>query len=536
MQRRRRATTRPERASGRAGPGSRHGSARPGSGTGRAGEDRSRAPPASRRRCARVALRHQPATDARRPSARSSAGVGPADRSRPGRTRRPRWSPRPVAGPPALRRPAIASAPRRTCSWSLVSSRHSAPAGRSAPQASARSRSVAGGPAGRLEQDRRAVVRGDAREALPSLAALAAAGTPRTPSAAPGCRSPRAPRAPPRRPGWAPPRRPPPTHALTSSPPGSLTSGVPASVTRATSSPARSRARSSASAPVVALGVVADQRRARCRDAPTAGGSAACPRPPRPPPTGASRSRAAVMSPRLPMGVATTYRVPRPSAPAPSATRSSADGGAGRGSRCPAVRGPTLAMGGIWRLNSAPATMPVHALDHRAVEAVRDHLVDGPPPVHEPEQDAVDGRRRRSRPRSRRSGPATGPREGALRTMASGTPMATDSWRTWVLYRSRDGREGAGAVAEQGRVADERLGLVAGADDQPAPGHRVVVQHHHPGARHEVAAPQRASRPRSPALEVGVDDGADVDQLARRSRGPRPRPRASSRDSGDEVR
>ena len=65
-----------------------------------------------------------------------------------------------------------------------------------------------------------------------------------------------------------------------------------------------------------------------------------------------------------------------------------------------------------------------------------------------------------------------------------------------ALVQVADRVERAGAVAEQRRVADQRLGLVAGPDDQPAPRHRVVVQDGHPHAGHEVAAPQGdASRP-----------------------------------------
>ena len=103
---------------------------------------------------------------------------------RPPARRRSTNSPRSVIvavrGP---RRPARRAAPRTISSWSFVSSRQTR-AGRSAPQAAARSRSVAASRVGRLEQDRRPLVGGDPRQPLPPLAAASAAGTPRTPSAA----------------------------------------------------------------------------------------------------------------------------------------------------------------------------------------------------------------------------------------------------------------------------------------------------------------------------------------------------------------
>ena len=62
------------------------------------------------------------------------------------------------------------SGPRTIVSWSFVSSRQTA-AARSAPQAAARSASVAAGPARRLEQDGSARVPGDLGEPLAPLAA-----------------------------------------------------------------------------------------------------------------------------------------------------------------------------------------------------------------------------------------------------------------------------------------------------------------------------------------------------------------------------
>ena len=71
--------------------------------------------------------------------------------------------------PSAARSASSPSDPRTTCSWSLVSSRQTAP-GRSGPQAAARSRSVAAGAARRLEQHAPPPVRGDRRQPLAPLA------------------------------------------------------------------------------------------------------------------------------------------------------------------------------------------------------------------------------------------------------------------------------------------------------------------------------------------------------------------------------
>ena len=167
------------------------------------------------------------------------------------------------------------------------------------------------GPAGRLEQDRRAVVRAmrasRSRRSAPLRGrnpsnAQRGAGMPLAMSAASTADGP----------GMGTTAPPSAAQALTSSPPGSLTRGVPASVTSATSSPARSRARSSASAPLVTLRVEADQRRADVGARPQLPGD---PRVlGRHHRDGAQgRDGALVMSPRWPMGVATTYSVPRPS-------------------------------------------------------------------------------------------------------------------------------------------------------------------------------------------------------------------------------
>ena len=155
----------------------------------------------------------------------------------------------------------------------------------------------------------------------------------------------------------------------------------------------------------------------------------------------------------------------------------------------PAVRGPIFAMGGTWRLNSAPGDHPVDPFDGRAIEALGHDLVDRQSPVHEPEEDAVD----------------LGVREpdlglvGLARPQVRGGCLAEDRvghadrgghLPDLALVEVADRVERAGAVAPERGVADEGLGLVAGADHEATPRDRAVVEHHHPGPRHEVAASQ----------------------------------------------
>ena len=157
----------------------------------------------------------------------------------------------------------------------------------------------------------------------------------------------------------------------TSSPPGSLTSGVPASVTSATSSPAASRASSSSRRAVAALGVVAGERRldavARPEPARQAGVLG------RDHATARSTSRArSVMSPRLPMGVATTYSVPSP-LPCSGTVGRQARRGAGPAARIEVVdaRRPGTELGDRRHLalELGARHHPVDPFHHRALEA-----------------------------------------------------------------------------------------------------------------------------------------------------------------------
>ena len=84
--------------------------------------------------------------------------------------------------PPAPR--ASPSGPRTTCSWSFVSSRHTAP-GRSSPQAAGEVAQRGREPRRRLEQDRSPARRRRSRPAAPAARGRSAAGTPRTTSADP---------------------------------------------------------------------------------------------------------------------------------------------------------------------------------------------------------------------------------------------------------------------------------------------------------------------------------------------------------------
>ena len=220
-------------------------------------------PCARPRRTARVAGSRSPAETCRAASPRAEpvghAGPrrGPARprarlrrRPRPRRRRptRPRRRPRP--GPGSSRRPPCAASspsdPRAICSCSFVSSRQTAP-GRSAPQAAARSRSVA---ASRPGASNRTVPRSSAAiRASRSRRSRPERG--RNPSN--DQRGPRhaarrrPPRARTRRPGSGTTVPPAAAHAATSPSPGSDTTGVPASVTSARSAPPSRCARSSRS-------------------------------------------------------------------------------------------------------------------------------------------------------------------------------------------------------------------------------------------------------------------------------------------------
>ena len=224
-----------------------------------------------RARTGRAAKTRLPGDLARRRGAGQAAGhQGPATRARPARKRircagsegssvggvRPASAARRSARGQPARAPAttMVTSPRAPdlavggrAASSAERPAHAPPRGawsapgrprprRSAPQAAARSRSVAAVRPGASNRTRRPVVRGDPREPLAALAARSAAGTPRTPSAAPAMpladeRGQHRRRARDRHD----PRRRAAAQAATSPSPGSLTSGVPASVTSATS-------------------------------------------------------------------------------------------------------------------------------------------------------------------------------------------------------------------------------------------------------------------------------------------------------------
>src|SRR6185503_10837390 len=229
-----------------------------------------------------------------------------------------------------------------------------------------------------------------------------------------------------------------------------------------------------------------------------------------------------VTSPRFPIGVATTYSVPRA-----SGTRSGA-----AGARAPPrvqvvdAGGPRSELGDRRHLalELRGCDEPLDALDERAVEAHLRQLVGAPAAVDPPVQDAVEQRVA--------EGAVVlvglvGPQVGARR-LGDDLPGHTDRRRelpNLALVQVADRVEGARVVPEQRRVADQRLGLVAGAHDQPAERRRAVVEdrHAHPG--HEVAAAERrrladAFTARATAglavrAEIAVDHRRDVDQRAR---------------------
>ena len=207
-----------------------------------------------------------------------------------------------------------------TVSWSFVSSRHTA----AGPIGAARRREVpracAATRLGRLEHDRAPLVGGDAGEPLPPLAAGARQEPLERPVRAGDARHGHGREHGRRARASARPCRPPPAHAATSSSPGSLTTGVPASVTSARSAPAR-RCSSSAAArgparsgrgswsSASSISWRSSSRRVSRVSSAAISGTARS--------TSSARS---VMSPRLPIGVATTYSVP-PAGPPPAGVR-----------------------------------------------------------------------------------------------------------------------------------------------------------------------------------------------------------------------
>ena len=90
-------------------------------------------------------------------------------------------------------------------------------------------------------------------------------------------------------------------------------------------------------------------------------------------------------------------------------------------------------------------------------------------------------------------------------------------------------------VGVPGEVAEQPLGLVAGAERERAVGRGEIEQRDHAGARHDVAEAARA-RVRRRWRQLAVHGGADVDRRAPRSRARRSRAGACSRLSGLEVR
>ena len=319
-----------------------------------------RGSPVSRATSFAAALRVCPwATSARHPLVRGSARSGRL-RLRPDRQPtsrpRPRWSPRLVAGPPRRPppgRPARPAGPARGA-WSAPGTRRRA----------GHRRTRRPGPAGSRRSDR--VPRTGRSRGRPRRCARCAPGAPRprrgrNPSnaqrgagmpLADECREHRR-----RARGWAPPARPRRPRRSTSSPPGSLTRGVPASVTSATSSPDTQPRQQLRGAAVAALGVVADEVRRDVVARPQASGE--------PGVLGGDHGHRPQHLDRPQRHVAKVADGRRDHVQGPGAVhgrralshRSSAAGVGDRGSRCPPCAGPTLAMGGIWRLNSAPATI-----------------------------------------------------------------------------------------------------------------------------------------------------------------------------------
>ena len=186
---------------------------------------RSRPRPASRRRPGRSRAATSASTRARAASSAVVAASGSAAGTLPHPTTMT-TSPRAGIVPSAASAASSPSVPRAICSWSLVSSRQTAP-GRSLAaggrQVAQRGRER--GPAPRTARSR-ARRRRSARAARVARGPIAA-GTPRTTSAAPRRRCRRPPPARTTRPGSARPSPPAAAHAATRPSPGSDTTGVP---------------------------------------------------------------------------------------------------------------------------------------------------------------------------------------------------------------------------------------------------------------------------------------------------------------------
>ena len=208
-----------------------------------------------------------------------------------------------------------------------------------------------------------------------------------------------------------------------------------------------------------------------------------------------------VMSPRLPIGRRhhvqdATRRV------APSPTPSSVirpgpipAGGAGRGSRPRPSAARASRSGGTCRLNSEPAIIRSTRSTVAASNPSSAISSDGAALVDPPEEQPIEDRV--AEPALGLVGLA-GPQVGrrCLADDRIGHAQGDRQLPDLALVQVADRIERAGRVAEQRRVADERLGLVAGPDDEPAERHRPVVQHRHPHPRGEVAASQRRSHRR----------------------------------------
>ena len=241
--------------------------------------------------------------------------------------------------------------------------------------------------------------------------------------------------------------------------------------------------------------------------------------------TARSTSRArSVTSPRLPMGVATTYSVPpgrrrrrRRAASATAAPRHGRPLARRRARPAPRVqvvdaRGPRpeLRDRRHLALELGARDHPVDALHHRPVEAQRHDLVDRAPLVDPPEQEPVQLRVARSPTSVSSVWPGHRSADGALRMIASGTPIAADSCRTWLLYRSP---MGLNAQAESPNSVVYPISdsvLLPGPHHEAAPGHRAVVEHRHPHPGHEVAAPQRRRLERLGPPSPGTPSAPEV--------------------------
>src|SRR4051794_21676596 len=175
-----------------------------------------------------------------------------------------------------------------------------------------------------------------------------------------------------------------------------------------------------------------------------------------------------VTSPRFPIGVATMYSVPRASGA--SGTRSGAAGAraAPRVQVVDAGRpGPELGDRRHLALELGGRDEALHPLDEGALEAHRDQLVRAPPPIDPPVQDAVEQRVAEA---ALFLVGLIGPQVGARR-LGDHLLRHTDGGGELpdlALVQVADRVEGGGVVAEERRVADQGLGLVARPDDEPA--------------------------------------------------------------------